>query len=38
MKMHRENDFPVTIIRPSHTYGNRSVPVGVHGKMEAGRF
>ena len=30
--MHRENDFPVTIIRPSHTYGNRSVPVGVHGK------
>ena len=32
MKMHRENDFPVTIIRPSHTYGNRSVPVGVHGK------
>lgn len=32
MKMHRENDFPVTIIRPSHTYGDRSVPVGVHGK------
>ena len=30
--MHRENDFPVTIIRPSHTYGDRSVPVGVHGK------
>ena len=32
MKLHRENDFPVTIIRPSHTYGDRSVPVGVHGK------
>ena len=27
----REEGFPVTIIRPSHTYGDRSVPVGVHG-------
>lgn len=32
-KMHRENDFPATIIRPSHTYDDRSVPLGVHGKM-----
>lgn len=32
MKMYRKNGFPVTIIRPSHTYGDRSVPVGVHGK------
>lgn len=32
MKMYRENGFPITIIRPSHTYGDRSVPLGVHGK------
>lgn len=32
MKMYRENVFPVTIIRPSHTYDERSVPLGVHGK------
>lgn len=31
MKLYREEDFPVTIIRPSHTYDNRSVPLGVHG-------
>ncbi|MCI8789379.1 MAG: NAD-dependent epimerase/dehydratase family protein [Lachnospiraceae bacterium] len=31
MRMYRENGFPVTIIRPSHTYSERSVPVGVHG-------
>ena len=30
-KMYRENGFPVTIIRPSHTYDERSVPLGVHG-------
>ncbi len=33
MKMHRENGFPVTIIRPSHTYDERNVPVGAHGDM-----
>lgn len=32
MKMYRDNGFPVTIVRPSHTYCERSVPVGVHGK------
>lgn len=32
MKMYRENGFPVTIVRPSHTYDERSVPMGVHGK------
>lgn len=32
MKMYREEGFPVTIIRPSHTYDERSVPLGVHGK------
>ncbi len=31
MKMYRENGFPVTIIRPSHTYDERNVPVGAHG-------
>lgn len=31
MKMHQENGFPVTIIRPSHTYDERSIPLGVHG-------
>ena len=31
MRMYRENGFPVTIVRPSHTYGEKSVPVGVHG-------
>ena len=27
----REDGFPVTLIRPSHTYDDRSVPLGVHG-------
>lgn len=31
MKAYRERRFPVTIIRPSHTYDNRNVPLGVHG-------
>lgn len=31
MEKHRQEGFPVTIIRPSHTYGDRSVPLGVHG-------
>ena len=31
MKQYRENGFPVTVIRPSHTYDERSVPLGVHG-------
>ncbi|MCR5800896.1 MAG: NAD-dependent epimerase/dehydratase family protein [Lachnospiraceae bacterium] len=32
MKKYREEGFPVTIVRPSHTYDERSVPLGVHGK------
>lgn len=32
MKLYREEGFPVTIIRPSHTYDERSVPLGVHGE------
>ncbi len=31
MQAYREQQFPVTIIRPSHTYDNRNVPLGVHG-------
>ena len=31
MKEYREKGFPVTIIRPSHTYCERGVPVSVHG-------
>lgn len=31
MKQYREHGFPVTIVRPSHTYGDKSVPLGVHG-------
>lgn len=31
VKQYRENNFPITIIRPSHTYDERSIPLGVHG-------
>ena len=32
MRLWREEKFPVTIIRPSHTYDERSIPLGVHGE------
>ena len=32
LKKYREEKFPITIVRPSHTYDERSVPLGVHGK------
>jgi nucleoside-diphosphate-sugar epimerase len=32
MARYREDGFPVTIVRPSHTYDERSIPLGVHGK------
>ena len=32
MAKYREEGFPVTIVRPSHTYDERSVPLGVHGR------
>ena len=32
MKMYREEGFPITIVRPSHTYDERNIPLGVHGK------
>jgi len=31
LKQYRENGFPITIVRPSHTYDERSIPLGVHG-------
>ena len=31
MKEYRDNGFPVTIVRPSHTYCERSVPLSIHG-------
>jgi len=31
MKQYREKGFPVTIVRPSHTYDERYIPLGVHG-------
>ncbi len=31
MKLYREERFPVTIIRPSHTYDERKIPLGLHG-------
>ncbi|MDO7906298.1 SDR family oxidoreductase [Paenibacillus sp. JX-17] len=46
MKQYREQGFPVTIVRPSHTYSERSIPLGVHGskgswqvakRMQAGK-
>ncbi|MDR1956330.1 MAG: SDR family oxidoreductase, partial [Treponema sp.] len=32
LTLYREYGFPITIVRPSHTYDERSVPLGVHGK------
>jgi len=32
LQQYREDGFPVTIVRPSHTYDERSIPVGVHGR------
>lgn len=30
-KQYRDHGFPITIVRPSHTYDERSIPLGVHG-------
>lgn len=32
MGKYREEGFPVTIVRPGHTYDERRIPLGVHGK------
>lgn len=31
MNLYRTESFPVTIVRPSHTYNDFSIPAGVHG-------
>ena len=31
LKEYRENGFPMTIVRPSHTFNFRSIPVAIHG-------
>ena len=31
MKEYRENGFPFTVVRPSHTYSERKIPVPLHG-------
>jgi len=31
MDLYRYEGFPVTIVRPSHTYGNQSIPISVKG-------
>ncbi len=31
MRRYREDGFPITIVRPSHTYSERGIPLGVHG-------
>ncbi len=31
LKKYREEGFPITIVRPSHTYDERTIPLGVHG-------
>lgn len=30
-KLYREEGYPITIVRPSHTYDERSIPLGIHG-------
>ncbi len=30
-RQYRETGFPITIVRPSHTYDERAVPLGIHG-------
>lgn len=32
MVEYRKNGFPITIIRPSHTYDERNIPLAVHGR------
>ena len=32
MKAYRETGFPVTIVRPSHTYADGAIPLAIHGE------
>jgi len=31
-RQYRESGFPVTVVRPSHTYGDRNIPLAVSGR------
>lgn len=33
MNKYKEEGFPITIVRPSHTYDERNIPTGVHGEF-----
>ncbi|MCL2070849.1 MAG: SDR family oxidoreductase [Oscillospiraceae bacterium] len=35
IKLYRDEGFPITIVRPSHTYDDRYIPLGVHGDKGA---
>jgi len=35
MEEYRKENFPITIIRPSHTYSERSIPLAIQGKNGA---
>lgn len=35
LKEYRENGFPATVVRPSHTYSDYAIPVGLHGACGA---
>lgn len=35
IQQYRDNGFPITIVRPSHTYDERYIPLGVHGRKGA---
>lgn len=32
MDQYRNHNFPITIVRPSHTYGDSSIPLAIHGR------
>ncbi len=32
MQKYQDEGFPVTIVRPSHTYDEKHIPLGIHGK------
>lgn len=34
LREYRENGFPATIIRPSHTYNNDNFPTAIHGRQK----
>ncbi|MDR2841361.1 MAG: SDR family oxidoreductase [Paludibacter sp.] len=32
LQLYRNHNFPITIVRPSHTYDERTIPTAVHGR------